>query len=261
LQQGLGRRYRIRIYIGFALVLTTYLASILTIYAACQPFYHYWQISPDPGNVCQAGISGPIIWSSFLANIFTDIYLIFIPVPLLWESTLTLPKKIASTIVLGSGIFVLVCAMLKSIFVILDPVAGGQLSAQWGTRETFVAIVTANLPMILPLFRQWFKPLMPSRLRSTQKAYRTPPGFRSIGGGGSKGPGVDSNRKRGPRSKDSNPMTDLSFTESEERMVNDIKMQNMKIYAEPVTERPQHGIVVSNEFDVTTHQRRQKDMV
>jgi hypothetical protein len=54
-----------------------------------------------------------------MANVSTDIYLIFIPVPLLWGSALSTGKKIASTIVLGSGIFVLVCAMLKSIFVIL----------------------------------------------------------------------------------------------------------------------------------------------
>jgi hypothetical protein len=241
-------------------VISTSLATIITIYASCRPFNKYWQINPNPGTVCQAGISLPILWSSFIANVFTDGYLIFIPVPLLWESTLSTVKKIASSFVLGSGIFVLVCATLKSIFVILDPINGGQLSAQWGTRETFVAVVTTNLPMIFPLFRQWFKPLLPTKLRSTQKAYRTPPGFKSMSG--SKGPGMHSNGSSTKKSPRSGPMSDLSFTESEERMVNDIKMQNMKIYAEPVTERPQHGIVVSNEVDVTTHPRRgKKDMV
>lgn len=38
---------------------------------------------------------------------------------MLWGSSLKTVKKIASSIVLGSGIFVLVCATLKSVFVLV----------------------------------------------------------------------------------------------------------------------------------------------
>jgi hypothetical protein len=38
---------------------------------------------------------------------------------MLWGSTLRPFKKIASSIVLGAGIFVLVCATLKSVFVLV----------------------------------------------------------------------------------------------------------------------------------------------
>lgn len=38
---------------------------------------------------------------------------------MLWGSSLKTIKKIASSIVLGSGIFVLVCATLKSVFVLV----------------------------------------------------------------------------------------------------------------------------------------------
>lgn len=68
---------------------------------------------------CQAAISLPIIWTSFAGNVSTDIYLLSIPIPLLWESTLKLPKKIASTVVLGAGIFCTACATMKSIFVLV----------------------------------------------------------------------------------------------------------------------------------------------
>jgi hypothetical protein len=61
----------------------------------------------------------PIVWVSFTANVLTDIYLILIPLPMLWKSTLKTYKKIASSVVLGAGIFVLVCATLKSVFVIV----------------------------------------------------------------------------------------------------------------------------------------------
>ena len=73
---------------------------------------------PNADN-CQAAISRPIVWVSFASNVSTDLYLISIPLPMLWRSSLKMPKKIASTIVLGSGVFVLVCATLKSVFVLV----------------------------------------------------------------------------------------------------------------------------------------------
>ncbi|KAF9871151.1 hypothetical protein CkaCkLH20_11320 [Colletotrichum karsti] len=256
LTEGLGRRYRIRIWIGFGLVLGTFIASLGSVFLACIPFNKYWQINPDPGNSCQAAVSLPIIWTSFAANVSTDIYLILIPIPLLWESTLKLIKKIASTIVLGAGIFVLVCATLKSIFVLVDPVNGAQLAGTWGTRETFVAVVTTNLPMIFPLLRTWLKPLWPSMLRSSKKTYKTPTGFQTIGGG---------NGQYGPRSYDrrTNPSsanaitTNATFTESEERIMKDVKLQDIKGSSVSPTpgSKPPNGIVVSNEIEVTTEDR------
>lgn len=56
---------------------------------------------------------------SFAANVSTDIYLIAIPLPMLWGSSLKMIKKIASTFILGAGIFVLVCAIMKSVFVLV----------------------------------------------------------------------------------------------------------------------------------------------
>ncbi|OLN86690.1 hypothetical protein CCHL11_03875 [Colletotrichum chlorophyti] len=193
-----------------------------------------------------AAVSLPIIWTSFAANISTDIYLILIPIPLLWESTLRLTKKIASTIILGAGIFVLVCATLKSVFVLVDPEDGAQLAGTWGTRETFVAVVTTNLPMIFPLIRVWLKPIWPSTLRSSRKVYQTPTGFRTIGGGG----GGDS-RRTGPPS--ANPITaNMTFTESEERIMNDVKMYNIKGSSAAKDEKSPQGIMVSSEVEVTT---------
>lgn len=64
-------------------------------------------------------MSRPIVWASFAANISTDIYLILIPIPMLWRSSLRTYKKIASTIVFSSGILVLVFATLKSASVLV----------------------------------------------------------------------------------------------------------------------------------------------
>ncbi|KAK2598064.1 hypothetical protein QQS21_005775 [Conoideocrella luteorostrata] len=249
LTDGLGRPYKLRIAIGFALVISTSLASILTNFLACRPFSNYWQINPNPGNTCQPAISRPIIWVSFAANICTDIYLILIPLPMLWGSSLKMIKKIASTIVLGAGIFVLVCATLKSVFVLVDPVNGAQLAGSWGTREAFVAVITTNLPMLFPLFRTWLTPLCGSALRSSKKSYKSPTGLVTFGGGGASG--TPRNRSGPPTA---NPITaNMTFSESEERMVDDVKMDSVSS-----AHRPANAIIVSNHIDVTHSDRNSR---
>lgn len=99
--------------------MTSFIAVIMTILLSCRPIHHYWQINPNPGNVCQPAISKPIIWVSFVLNISTDISLFLIPIPMLWKSSLRLHKKIAATSVLSAGLLVIICATLKSIYVIV----------------------------------------------------------------------------------------------------------------------------------------------
>ncbi|CAI7623067.1 unnamed protein product [Penicillium viridicatum] len=247
LMDGLGRRYHIPIYVGFGLVIGSFLASIITIFAACRPFHLNWQINPDPGRVCQPAISTPVIAATFASNLVTDPYLIFIPIPMLWKSSLKPLKKIAAAIVLSSGVFVLVCATIKSVFLLVDPEDGAQLANEWGTRETFVAVVTTNLPMVFHLFRIWLSKIFGSQFQSSQKTHKSPSGgFRTIGGGG------DYASRKGQGAASSDPMTiGMSFTESEERMMEDVKMQNLKAYPTAMTGNPTSGaIVVSNQIDI-----------
>ncbi|GAW22034.1 hypothetical protein ANO14919_115690 [Xylariales sp. No.14919] len=247
LTEGLGRRYRLQILLGFVLVIGFGIASVAAVLLTCLPLHRNWQIYPDPGNHCQPAISRPIIWTSYAANISTDIYLILIPLPMLWGSSLKLVKKIASTIVLGAGIFVLVCTTLKTIFVIADPVNGAELAEEWGTREAFVAVYTTNLPMIFPLIRGWLSPVFGTVLRSTtQKSYALHEGIRTIGSGGT------GHRRRNPREFPGNLFTtSLSPTGSQEQMVHDIPLQSLKVSAEPCThpDTP-NAVYVTNQIEV-----------
>ncbi|KAJ5684725.1 uncharacterized protein N7477_001070 [Penicillium maclennaniae] len=234
LMEGLSRRYQMPIWIGFAIVIASFLASIVAIFASCQPFHKNWQINPDPGNLCQPAISKPVISVTFAANLLTDPYLIFIPIPMLWKSSLKLIKKIATTIVLGAGVFILVCATLKSVFLIIEPDNGAQLADEWGTRETFVAVITTNLPMIFHLLRTWLAAMFGDAFQSSQKTSQSP--FQTIGG---------SNR-RGLSSNRTDRTIGLTFTESEERIMADVKMGNLK---------PVGGIVVEKQVEIRSETR------
>ncbi|KAK4230343.1 hypothetical protein QBC38DRAFT_469286 [Podospora fimiseda] len=247
LTNGLGSKYRLRVHAGFALVAAGYIASVGAVLLSCLPFHKYWQINPNPGMLCQPAISPSVVWASFAANLSTDIYLIVIPLPLLWGSRLRLMEKIGSTLVLGAGIFVLVCATLKTVFVVIDDVNGAELAGAWGTREAFVAVITTNLPMVFPLVKSWLKPIFGSYFsRGTSDNYKTPKdGFETIGGGRV---GEDGSRSRGKATKNTrntrstNPLTNVTFTESEERiMMDEMKQGNLKIRTNAVVSADKDG--------------------
>lgn len=44
---------RMRVIIAYVLLGVTYLAVVLTLCLSCQPMHHFWQISPNPGPLCQ----------------------------------------------------------------------------------------------------------------------------------------------------------------------------------------------------------------
>ncbi|KAF1979871.1 hypothetical protein BU23DRAFT_523437 [Bimuria novae-zelandiae CBS 107.79] len=229
LMNGL-EKFRMHIYIALGLIGSTFITLLLTIFISCRPFNHYWQINPDPGNVCQAAISIPIVWVMFVTNVVTDAYLVLIPIPMLWQSSLKLIKKLAATLVLSAGVLIIVCATLKSVFVLVDPEQGGQLAAAWGTRETFIAVITTNLPMVFPLLKVWFAPWLPTTNCSTSnKAYKVHgSGFVTIGGGGASA----SNRSRQAQStRDVTGNMTFGDNESEEHIVRsstDVNLQNLQ---------------------------------
>ncbi|KAE8370866.1 hypothetical protein BDV27DRAFT_165021 [Aspergillus caelatus] len=204
--------------------------------------------------ICQAAISKPIVWVSFAANVSTDLYLITIPIPVLWSTKLKLAKKIASTVVLSAGVFVLVCATLKSVFVLVDPLHGAELSGAWGTRETFVAVITTNLPMIFHLFKSWLGRVYGSAFNSNP-THKYPSGFQSIGGGG----GDSRSRNRRKPSSGHPTVGTLTLTESEERMVGDVKMQNLKTYPASPTGTVASSILVSSRIEVTHEDRSSRN--
>lgn len=106
--------------------------------------------------------------------------------------------------------------------------------------------------MIFHFFRIWLSKVFGSQFQSSHKTHKSPSGgFRSIGGGGD----YSSRKGRGPGNSD--PMTiGMSFTESEERMMEDVKMQNLKAYPTATSGNPASGaIVVSNQIDIT-HETR-----
>lgn len=51
-------------------------------------------------------------------NILTDLYIIWLPMPMLFKSTLPMPTKIALATLFGCGIFVTIAGILRVTYII-----------------------------------------------------------------------------------------------------------------------------------------------
>ncbi|PGH32258.1 hypothetical protein GX50_04923 [[Emmonsia] crescens] len=225
---GLKRSYRIRIYIGFGFIVTSWVAVVLNLFLSCRPFNKNWQIYPDPGNVCQPAISNQIIWVFLGFNVTTDMYLLSIPIPMLWQSSIKPLKKVGLMVLFSGGLLVMACAILRVVMIVIDPVNGAQSAGSWAVRETFVAVITTNLPMIFPLMKRWSSTVFGSLITSLRSSKRTgnetPKELRTFGGSS----GHNSGHRRGRGPPTANPIPNTTFSESEERIMDEYNMQDMK---------------------------------
>jgi len=155
-----------RIRIGYAVVICTYIATELSILFGCHPFHKNWQIYPNPGNHCQPAISKIDLYVTVILNVFSDAYLLSIPIPLLWKAEVPMVKKLSLIFIFSGAIFVMAAGILRAALVIEDPVGGAQAAGSWAVRETFVAVVVCNLPLVYQGMRRLTKTAQVSGLFS-----------------------------------------------------------------------------------------------
>ena len=63
------------------LLAVTFVATVISDLAACQPATHYWQVVPDPGPQCRQGYAHLLTMG--VLNIVTNLILILFPVPMI----------------------------------------------------------------------------------------------------------------------------------------------------------------------------------
>ncbi|PGH08929.1 hypothetical protein GX51_00986 [Blastomyces parvus] len=131
-----------------------YIATIIVILTRCYPIQKVWQVYPYPGDACALNI--PNYLALVTTNVTTDIMIIYIPLPLLWKVKLPLRRKLLFGAWLCSGIFIVLATLLRCIICLQD-VASINLGTIWSIRETFVAIIAVNFPVLKPLFTKTFR--------------------------------------------------------------------------------------------------------
>ncbi|RHZ49765.1 hypothetical protein CDV55_102517 [Aspergillus turcosus] len=145
---------RIRVKVAYVAIGVTYLAVILSILFGCHPMHKNWQIYPDPGLYCQPAISPIDVYVTVTLNVATDVYLITIPTPMLFKARLPWREKLELSVLFSGGIFVMAAGILRCVLIVTAGANGAQQAGSWACRETFVAVIIGNAPMIYPLFRR-----------------------------------------------------------------------------------------------------------
>lgn len=117
-QQDGMRGAKLRAWISAGLLFFTWAATVASVFVTCRPFKMMWQIFPDPGIICQPAIS-PVLISVFLScNIFTDIYLISLPIPVLIRAPLRKSQKLSLISLFSCNILITGIALTRAILML-----------------------------------------------------------------------------------------------------------------------------------------------
>ncbi|KAK8113752.1 hypothetical protein PG999_005821 [Apiospora kogelbergensis] len=134
----------------------TYIGCLLVAFLKCVPFDHHWQIYPQPGVNCMPAISPLQTIFVMVMNTVTDFYLMAIPIPMIWKSKLPLRKKFMIILMFSGAILEMVFGILRAVAILKEGDTNPAESGYWSIRESFVSFVLTNLPMVYPLFREYF---------------------------------------------------------------------------------------------------------
>ncbi|CAG7561211.1 unnamed protein product [Fusarium equiseti] len=145
---------RIRVIVAYIILGITYGVVALTILLSCQPFNHFWQVTPDPGLICQPTKSPAYVLVVVIPNILTDIYLLSIPLPLLWGVNISLRRRLTLMLLFSGALFIMMAGTIRAVTILTAGPEGAVSGSSWACRETFVAIIVTNLPIIQPLIRK-----------------------------------------------------------------------------------------------------------
>jgi hypothetical protein len=78
------------------------IAMLIFVLAACRPIAYFWDTTIVGGHCVGDKTSPSAIIGA--VNIFVDIGLLLLPIPLLWNLQVSLPDKIALFCIFGAGI-------------------------------------------------------------------------------------------------------------------------------------------------------------
>lgn len=149
------------------------LAACLATLLHCLPIRRNWQILPDPGFECSAGVTQNIVIA--VGNVLVDAMLIVVPIRTLSVVQMPIWRKAGITFLLSLGLFVMGMAIARCILSV-DNGPGVAQSSTWVFREALVTIFAVNAPVMTALFRRetW----------ETRKSRTTGSGYQHTGSGG-----------------------------------------------------------------------------
>ncbi|ETS85373.1 hypothetical protein PFICI_03398 [Pestalotiopsis fici W106-1] len=209
--------------IASVMTVLAYIATIMVCLTRCMPFHKNWQVYPYPGDACALNV--PNYLALIVTNVTTDLVILYIPMPLLWAVKMPLRRKVLCGFWLSLGFFIIIAALLRCILCLSDPTSIS-LGTIWSIRETFVAILAVNIPVLKPLIfwvTTFLDDLLSSQRSKRDRSKVTPYNLGSGVSGLPLGPMDRRSERRSNvlKSRNGNGWTTVGGGGSEERIVDD----------------------------------------
>ncbi|KAF4337159.1 integral membrane protein Pth11-like [Fusarium beomiforme] len=136
------RSHRIMIHAMRITLGVTFLAVLISDLAECQPFPHYWQVTPDPGPQCRQGFVQLLTMGA--CNAFTDLVLIAFPIPIILSTQIATKRKVLLIMLFSFGLLT-VGITLYRIPKIIESHGSQVVRTMWASIEILAATAVGNI--------------------------------------------------------------------------------------------------------------------
>lgn len=116
-------------------------------------FHLNWTIDPLPPLRCTFRPQN--FWTLVVLNVLTDVAILCVPVPILWQIRVSRMRRFGVSLLLCSGLFLISTAIIRAAFTISGTPSIITIN-RWGFRETTVGVIAVNAPVLAPLFKKAF---------------------------------------------------------------------------------------------------------
>ncbi|KAJ5114991.1 hypothetical protein NUU61_000750 [Penicillium alfredii] len=149
-------------YTIMAFLMVSGLWIVLSAFFFCVPIHDFWSLSPKAHkDHCLPG--APVWVSNAAIQIFTDLVILGMPLPLLWNLQITRRLKVGILLVFGFGIFVIATSSAR-LYELSTMIGHGDFNnphanvqaVMWSSLEANVSIICACLPPLHPLLSRLF---------------------------------------------------------------------------------------------------------
>ncbi|KAI1344847.1 hypothetical protein F5Y15DRAFT_7277 [Xylariaceae sp. FL0016] len=131
--------------LGFLAV--AFLVIFFDILFQCFPYDKRW--SSDPKYQCSQKASDINYWLTILLNIFSDVFIICLPISMVMKLQMRLKQKLGVTAIFALGFFVVISSIVRAYYSKRNET---MLTCTVSMVETAIAIIAACLPALRSLF-------------------------------------------------------------------------------------------------------------
>ncbi|KAL9625385.1 MAG: hypothetical protein Q9160_000448 [Pyrenula sp. 1 TL-2023] len=152
-----GMRFKHLVLAWLSIVLVFLGTALIVSVFACIPIQKNW-IPKTPGHCV---LRTPWWYGYGTINVFTDVVIFLLPLPLVKDLQIKGKKKFAVMMVFGLGLFVIVVSAVRmttltSTVKNTDPTFSSVSTYEWSIVESNVGIICASLPMVRNLLASYF---------------------------------------------------------------------------------------------------------